>query len=83
MPDGAMVRAGEESFLIVRGQPLHWSFAGYHKVEAPIGETMLITPPSTLLTLVAGYDAGPAPEREIGGKIRFNGVGVYETHQRP
>ena len=61
LPDGAMVRAGEESFLIVRGQPLHWSFAGYHKVEAPIGETMLITPPSTLLTLVAGYEPALHP----------------------
>jgi len=55
LPDGAMVQVGEESLLIVRGQPLRWSFAGYDKMEAPIGETMLITPPSTLLTFVAGY----------------------------
>jgi hypothetical protein len=61
LPDGAMVQVGEASFLIVRGQPLRWSFAGYHKMEAPIGETMLITPPSTLLTLVAGYEPALHP----------------------
>ena len=61
LPDGAMVRVGEESFLIVRGQLLRWSFAGYHKMEAPIGEAMLITPPSTLLTFVAGYEPALHP----------------------
>jgi len=55
LPDGAMVQAGAESFLIARGKPLRWSFAGYRRVEALIGEAMLITPPSTLRALQAGY----------------------------
>jgi hypothetical protein len=55
LPDGAMVQAGGESFLIVSGQPLRWSFAGYHRVEAPIEEAMLITPPSTVRALAAGF----------------------------
>src|SRR5690348_15303396 len=55
LPDGAMVQAGPESFLIVGGKPLRWSFAGYRKVDAPIGEAMLITPPSTVRALAAGF----------------------------
>src|SRR6267378_1864077 len=31
LPDGAMVQQGTESFLIVRGQALAWSPAGYRK----------------------------------------------------
>jgi hypothetical protein len=55
LPDGAMVQAGAESFLITGGKPLRWSFAGYRKVDAPIGEAMLITPPSTVRALAAGF----------------------------
>ena len=55
LPDGAMVQAGEGSYLIVDGKPLRWSFAGYRKVDEPIGEAMLITPPSTLRALMAGF----------------------------
>ena len=55
LPDGAMVQAGEESFLIAGGKPLRWSFAGYRKVEGLTGEAMLITPPSTVRALVAGF----------------------------
>ena len=31
LPDGAMVQAGEESFLIVQGRALQWSMAGYQQ----------------------------------------------------
>ncbi len=55
LPDGAMVQVRTESFLIAGGKPLRWSFAGYRKVEAPIGEAMLITPPSTLRALASGF----------------------------
>ena len=55
LPDGAMVKAGEESFLIASGKPLRWSFAGYRKVEGLIGEVMLITPPSTVRAMAAGF----------------------------
>jgi hypothetical protein len=55
LPDGAMVRAGEESFLIAGGEPLRWSFAGYRKVDGLTGEAMLITPPSTVRTLLSGF----------------------------
>jgi hypothetical protein len=55
LPDGAMVQAGEESFLILRGKALRWSMAGYRKAENAIAEARLLTPPSTLRALDAGY----------------------------
>jgi hypothetical protein len=55
LPDGAMVRAGNESYLIVQGRALAWSPAGYGKAESKIQDTMLLTPPSTLRALAAGY----------------------------
>jgi hypothetical protein len=57
LPDGAMVQAGVESFLIVDGKALLWSPAGYRSVDHAIGDAMLLTPPSTLRALIAGYRA--------------------------
>ncbi|MBS0529319.1 MAG: hypothetical protein JSS22_08020 [Proteobacteria bacterium] len=57
LPDGAMVQAGEESFLIARGRPLRWSFDGYRDVSAPLADAKLITPPSAVRALAAGYRA--------------------------
>jgi len=55
LPDGAMVAAGEQSFLIVQGRALQWSMAGYGRVDQKINDVMLLTPPSTLRTIAAGY----------------------------
>jgi hypothetical protein len=55
LPDGAMVRSGEESFVIMQGRPLAWSPSGYRKVKGDIGDVKLMTPPSTLRALTAGY----------------------------
>jgi len=55
LPDGAMVQAGEAHFLILKGRPLRWSMAGYHRVDDAVGEAMLLTPPSTLRAIGAGY----------------------------
>lgn len=55
LPDGAMVQAGEASYLIAKGKPLRWSFAGYHAAEASVADARLITPPSTLRALAAGF----------------------------
>ncbi len=55
LPDGAMVQAGEESFLIVQGRALQWSMAGYSEAECAIDDAHLLTPPSTLRALNAGY----------------------------
>jgi hypothetical protein len=55
LPDGAMVARSEESFLIVQGRALQWSMAGYRKAEGAIDAALLLTPPSTLRALGAGY----------------------------
>ncbi len=53
--DGAMLQQGEESFLIVKGRPLLWSPAGYARAGHELQSPMLLTPPSTLRALSAGY----------------------------
>ena len=55
LPDGAMVQAGGESYLIAAGKPLRWSIAGYREAEAEVADALLITPPSTLRALAAGF----------------------------
>ncbi len=55
LPDGAMVQAGGESILIVRRRALLWSPAGYREPENTIADAMLLTPPSTMRALSAGY----------------------------
>ena len=55
LPDGAMVQRGEESFLIVQGRALQWSMAGYGKADGAIENALLLTPPSMLRALGAGY----------------------------
>jgi hypothetical protein len=55
LPDGAMIRRGSESYLIAHGRALLWSPAGYTPAPDSIAEAMLLTPPSTLRVLVAGY----------------------------
>jgi hypothetical protein len=55
LPDGAMVQEGTESFLIVQGRALLWSPAGYYKAQDAVKDAMLLTPPSTLRALLAGY----------------------------
>ncbi|MBR0721921.1 hypothetical protein [Bradyrhizobium manausense] len=55
LPEGAMVQQGEDSFLVTHGRALLWSPAGYTAAEQLAGDVMLLTPPSTLRTLQAGY----------------------------
>jgi hypothetical protein len=53
-PDGTMLAAGSEAFLISGGAPWRWTFAGYAPAAAPRFDA-LITPPSSLGALAAGY----------------------------
>jgi hypothetical protein len=55
LPDGAMLQEGTESYLVVQGRPLKWSPAGYRPAADAIWGPMLLTPPSTLRALAAGY----------------------------
>jgi hypothetical protein len=55
LPDGAMVQAAGESYLIARGRALLWSLDGYFESKNPIRDAPLLTPPSTLRAFSAGY----------------------------
>src|SRR5262249_8408676 len=55
LPDGTMVRAAEESFLVVGGKPLLWSPSGYHAVKRSVSDAQLLTPPSIVRAFSAGY----------------------------
>jgi hypothetical protein len=55
LPDGAMVHAEGESYLIAQGQAMQWSFAGYSMASIELIEVLLLTPPSTIRALRAGY----------------------------
>jgi hypothetical protein len=55
LPDGAMVQAGGESYLIARGRALLWSFDGYRDARGGVADAMLLTPPSALRAFAAGY----------------------------
>jgi hypothetical protein len=55
LPDGAMVQVGDAYFLIAQGRALRWSMAGYRKAGDAIKNAMLLTPPSTLRAMRAGY----------------------------
>jgi hypothetical protein len=55
LPDGTMVLAGEESFVIAGGRPLLWSPSGYRPVKRDISNAKLLTPPSIVRAFAAGY----------------------------
>jgi hypothetical protein len=55
LPDGAMVAQGDASYLVAQGRALLWSPAGYREAAASVADAMLLTPPSTLRALAAGY----------------------------
>ncbi|MBR0822172.1 hypothetical protein [Bradyrhizobium liaoningense] len=57
LPDGAMVQQGEESFLVMQGRALLWSAAGYVEGGRELSQPALLTPPSTLRAMNAGYQA--------------------------
>lgn len=55
LPDGAMVTFGGESYLIAKGEAWLWSFAGYRQTSASLADAKLLTPPSIVDALRAGY----------------------------
>jgi hypothetical protein len=55
LPDGAMVTSGGESYLIAHGEAWRWSFAGYSRSSARLPDAELLTPPSIVNALRAGY----------------------------
>ena len=73
LPDGAMVRAGERNYLIKGARPLLWSFDGYCEASLPLADPRLITPPSTMRALQAGYRVA-LHESATSGSLLINVV---------
>lgn len=60
VPDGTLVRWLHQPTLVYRGWLQHWSFAGYSPIQkiaatAQAAEVPVLTPPSTVAVLAAGY----------------------------
>ena len=56
LPDGAFVLHDGEPWLVLRDQLLHWTAAGYdRRVPRPRGTAEVITAPSFLAVLAAGW----------------------------
>jgi hypothetical protein len=54
LPNGAMVSISDEPFLVQNGRLVSWTFAGYRDSNAS-GQLLLLTPPSTVRVLSAGF----------------------------
>jgi len=54
LPDGAMLEADGAAFTIAQGRAHFWSPVGYRAAGAPVN-ARLLTPPSTMRALAAGY----------------------------
>ncbi len=55
LPDGAMIASGKDAYLIAGGNALRWTPQGYVRTMKLPFIDGLLTPPSTLRTLAAGY----------------------------
>lgn len=55
LPDGAMISGGAAAYAVVGGRPLLWTAAGYRAAGARPPIDGLLTPPSTVRALAAGY----------------------------
>jgi len=55
LPDGAMITAMGNAWLIAAGRAFRWSPSGYEPSTMPSVVDGLLTPPSTLAALKAGY----------------------------
>ena len=72
LPDGAMVAAGEQSYLVRDGETWLWSFAGYSRASLSEQHVMLLTPPSTVRALRAGYRPAFDPDAFKSHEIEQN-----------
>jgi hypothetical protein len=55
LPDGVMIAADEAAYTLARGRAFRWTQQGYGPAEEIPRVASLLTPPSTVLALRAGY----------------------------
>ena len=70
LPDGVMIKHGGAAGLLLGGRFLPWSFAGYGKPVAlrPAIAVELLTPPSTVATIAAGYRPVLHPSADLASR---------------
>lgn len=56
LPDGTMVASGDTAYVVMEGETHLWSWEGYAPSQTPPMNVSLLTPPSTVRALRAGYD---------------------------
>lgn len=72
LPCGAMVAEAGRAWLVVAGQCLLWQSGGYLPSPPPEAPKLL-TPPSTLRALAAGYRPALGLGSELSGKLETRG----------
>jgi hypothetical protein len=55
LPDGAFVLGGDDPWLVLDGELLRWTPGGYTERRAATGRAPLVTPPTSLHVLTAGW----------------------------
>jgi hypothetical protein len=70
LPDGAMVTLSGDAYLVARGKMFRWSEAGYEKPATRLRADGLLTPPSTVAALRAGYRCTLHPSIMGVGPVR-------------
>jgi len=85
LPDGVMVRPDGEPGLLIGGQVYAWSFRGYRAPPASpshftagAGEVEVLTPPSIVAAITAGYQPLVHPSALTGDRtpgVRIQGSG--------
>ncbi len=73
LPDGTMISSGNKPYALRDGAALPWSFGGYQRpvsLDAPeLAEPILITPPTSVAVLRAGYRPVWVARPAISGPI--------------
>ena len=65
LPDGAVISAAGAAFTIARGHAFRWTEEGYRAAQQFPRADGLLTPPSTLLAMRAGYRPVLHPDLEF------------------
>ena len=70
LPDGAMISARDQAFVMAGGCPLLWTAGGYRPISAPLHADGLITPPATVGALRFGYRPVLHPSAMVSSQAR-------------
>ena len=65
LPSGTMVASGSRALLLARARVFEWTASGYRGLEDLPAIDGLLTPPSTVAALAAGYRASIHPSLEL------------------